>query len=320
LTPALRDRIAVSGSDLDVRLSHWDTTLDLVRHDPWRVLFGTGLGSFPREFYLAEATSTRLAAYRLEREPGDGRAYLALVGGRGMYLDQRVPAAVGEELRLSGLVRASREGSELAVALCEKSFLASVRCAWARAPAGRNWQPFDVRLLLPRAAGARIGPDVPVSLSLHNGASGVRIELTQLSLRGRSTERLDNGSFQHGLDRWLMHSDEHRAWRALNTWVQVAFEQGLLGVLAWLSLGYAIAAAALRTADAAASAAVGAAALAFVAVGCFDTLLDAPRILVLVALIGGAAILAPRRMYSTGAATLHPDPRAGRQANRRQPV
>ncbi len=304
---ALRDRIAVSGSDLDVRLAHWDTTLDLVRHDPWRVLFGTGLGSFPREFYLAEATTTRLAAYRLEREPGDGgRAYLALVGGRGMYLDQRVPAAVGEELRLSGLVHASREGSELAVALCEKSFLASVRCSWARVPADRNWQPFDVRLHLPRAAGSRIGPDAPVSLSLHNGATGVRIELKQLSLRGRSTERLDNGSFEHGLDRWLMHSDEHRAWRALNTWVQVAFEQGLLGVLAWLSLGFAIVVAAVRTGDAAASAAVGAAALAFVAVGCFDTLLDAPRILVLVALIAGAAILVPRGMGPPGAAPMHP--------------
>jgi hypothetical protein len=223
-----------------------------------------------------------------------------------MYLDQRVPAAVGEELRLSGLVHASREGSELAVALCEKSFLASVRCSWAREPADRNWQPFDVRLHLPRAAGSRIGPDAPVSLSLHNGATGVRIELKQLSLRGRSTERLDNGSFEHGLDRWLMHSDEHRAWRALNTWVQVAFEQGLLGVLAWLSLGFAIVVAAVRTGDAAASAAVGAAALAFVAVGCFDTLLDAPRILVLVALIAGAAILVPRGMGPPGAAPMHP--------------
>jgi len=100
---------------------------------------------------------------------------------------------------------------------------------------------------------------------------------------------LTNGAFEQGLDRWLMYSDIHLAWRALNTPVQVFFEQGLLGVMAWLALGIGVLAGAVgrgRTPAAAAAAAVG-----FVIVACFDTLLDAPRIAVLLALVGCSAVL-----------------------------
>jgi hypothetical protein len=183
------------------------------------------------------------------------------------------------------LVRSTRERAELAVGLCEKSFLASVRCNWARVPAGQDWQPFEVPLLLPKTQERRIGPDAPLSLSLHNGAGGTRIEVTQLSLLGGSMGFLDNGSFDRGLDRWLMYSDEHLAWRALNTWVQVAFEQGLVGIVAWMMLALAIVAAAVRRAGAAPLSASLAAAVAIVAVGCFDTLLDAPRMTELLALV-----------------------------------
>jgi hypothetical protein len=207
-----------------------------------------------------------------------------------MYLDQRVAAVAGQELRLRGLVRTTRERAELEVGLCEKSFLASVRCSWARIPASHDWQPFEASLLLPKAQGTRIGPDAPLSLSLHNGAGGTRIEVTQLSLLGGATELLDNGSFERGMDRWLMYSDEHLAWRALNTWVQVGFEQGLVGVLAWMMLALVIIAAAMRRGGAAPLAASVAAAVAVVAVGCFDTLLDAPRVTVLSALVLWLAI------------------------------
>jgi hypothetical protein len=291
---ALRDRLVHSVSDLGFRLAHWQSTLSLIERRPLHVLFGMGMGSFPREFYLAQAPSTPLAAYRLEREPGGTKAFIALVGGRGMYLDQRVTAQRGQELRLRGLVRTGGDHVELAVALCEKSYLASIRCVWARVPAGNDWQPFEAPLYLPKAPGLRIGPEVPLSLSLHNAASGKRIEVTQLSLLGGSAELLENGSFERGLDHWLMHSDEHFAWRSLNTWVQVVFEQGVLGALAWLILGAGFVAAALRHERDVSSVAILAAGVAIVAVGCFDSLLDAPRIVTLVALVAGAAIGPPR--------------------------
>jgi hypothetical protein len=187
-------------------------------------------------------------------------------------------------LLLRGEIRSSHDGAELAVALCEKSFLASVRCDWVNVPARPTWEPFETRLELPETGPLRIGPAAPVSLSLHNRTPGIRIEVTQLSLRDGSTELLANGSFERGLDRWLMHSDVHLAWRALNSAVQIAFEQGLFGVAAWLALGVGAIVAMARSRHGIPVAAA-AAAIAFLAVGCFDTLLDAPRLVVLAAFV-----------------------------------
>jgi hypothetical protein len=286
----LRDRFAASGSDLSVRLAHWRETLDLMRGDPLHVVFGMGLGSFPREFYLAQAVPLRLAAYRLDSEPG-GKAFLSLAGGRAMYLDQRIAATAGRELLLRGQIRASRDRAALEVALCEKSFLASVRCDWASVPAATDWQRFEVRLKLPQAAYPPTGPGAPVSLSLHNVAFGTRIDVAQFSLLEGAAEQLANGAFEQGMDRWLMYSDVHLAWRALNTPVQIVFEQGLLGVLAWLALGLGLAARAVGSTDRSASAAAAAAAaVGFVVVAFFDTLLDSPRVALLVALAGMAPL------------------------------
>jgi hypothetical protein len=289
---SLRDRLAASGSDFGVRLTHWRTTVDLMRRDPLHVLFGMGLGSFPREFYLAQAVTTRLGAYRLDREPSTGRHYLSLAGGRGMYLDQRVQAEPGRSLQLSGQARASSEGAELAVALCEKSFLASVRCDWARVPAGLDWDGFQVMLQLPESQTGPMHRAAPVSLSLHNGLSGTRIDVSQLSLRDGADDLLANGAFERDLDLWLMHSDAHLAWRAHNTWLQVAFEQGLVGVLAWIALA-AIGAGAIARGGTD-SAAAGAGLLAFAVVGMFDTLLDWERLSVLVVLVACTLSVARR--------------------------
>jgi hypothetical protein len=125
---------------------------------------------------------------------------------------------------------------------------------------------------------------VPVSLSLHNSSPGTRIEVTQLSLRDGSAELLANGSFERGLDRWLMHSDIHLAWRALNSPVQIVFEQGLFGLAAWVALAAGAIVAVVHSAGGIPVAAAAAAA-AFLAVGCFDTLLDAPRLVVLATLV-----------------------------------
>lgn len=296
---SLRDRLAASGSDLGVRLAHWRTTVDLMRRDPLHVLFGMGLGSFPREFYISQAATTRLAAYRLDREPGTGRHFLSLVGGRGMYLDQRVEAEPGRSLRLRGQARASAGGAELAVGLCEKSFLASVRCDWARVPAGLDWDGFEVALRLPESRADSMRRAVPVSLSLHNGGSGTRIDVTQLSLRDGSEERLANGSFDQGLDHWLMHSDAHLAWRAHNTWLQIAFEQGIVGVLAWLSIAV-VGAGAIARGRTNSAAAAGAGLVAFAAVGMFDTLLDWERTTMLVALVAGTLSVARNSASGVG--------------------
>ena len=113
------------------------------------------------------------------------------------------------------------------------------------------------------------------------------MEVTGLSLVDGQDELLGNGSFRHGLDRWFVTSDVHLAWRVLDTPLQVAFEQGALGILAWLALGVAAIAVVLQSsASPGTTAAFVAAMVGFLAVGCFDSLLDSPRIILLLGLIG----------------------------------
>jgi len=268
--------------------------------DALQIVFGMGLGSFPREFYLAEASRLKLPSYRVEQQVGAGRQYLSLYGGKGMYLDQRIDAVAGRELRLRGQIRASNDNGRLSASLCDKSFLESVRCESAEVFSGADWQPFEMRLALPGGERDRFGVPAPMSLSLHNGAFGTRIDVTQLSLSDAERELLGNGSFEHGMDRWFMFSDVHLSWRALSTWVQVFFEQGVLGLAAWLAVGVAVLAAALnRRAAPATAAALLASVAGTLLTWSFDSLLDSPRILILVALI--AATSAIGSSYPAGA-------------------
>jgi hypothetical protein len=283
----LPERLAASDADFAVRVAHWNDAIDLVRPDALPILFGMGLGSFPREFYLANAGTQQLPAYRLERDAGAERTYLALAGGRGMYMDQRIAATAGSELRLRGQIRSPEGGGTLSISLCEKSFLNSIGCSSEAVSAGLTWQPFEVRLASPQRAGARLALMAPISLSLHNGTFGSRVEVTQLSLVEARADLLSNGSFEQGLDHWFVASDMHLAWKVKNTPLQIALEQGALGILAWLVLGVAAIAVVLRpSASPGATAAFAAAMIGFAVVGCFDSLLDSPRVILLIALIG----------------------------------
>jgi hypothetical protein len=142
---------------------------------------------------------------------------------------------------------------------------------------------------------SRLAPAAPLSLSLHNAAYGTRVEVTRLSLVDAGAELLSNGSFEHGLDRWFMTSDVHLAWRTLNTAVEIVFEQGALGILAWLALGLATVTLVLGSRGfPAATAAFAAAATGFVAIGCFDSLLDSPRMILLVGFVWAVALFSSR--------------------------
>ena len=290
---SLGGRLAMSNSDLSLRAAHWKDTVDLMRSDALHVVLGMGLGSFPREFYLAQAWTQQLPGYRLEQDAGSTPRYLVLTGGRGMYMDQRVAVRPGSELRLRGQIRSPQAGASLSISLCEKSLLNSVGCDEAAVPAGPTWQPFEVHLSPPQRAQIPLAPTAPLALSLHNGNFGSRVEVTQLSLLDGQADLLRNGSFEHGLDRWFVASDVHLAWRVLNTPLQIAFEQGVLGILAWLAMCVAAIAVVRRPSTLpSVTAAFAAAMLGLLVVGCFDSLLDSPRVILLIALIWAAGLYA----------------------------
>jgi hypothetical protein len=285
----LRDRLAGSRQDMSVRVEHWKETLRILDLTPAHVLLGRGLGRFPREFYLTDAVPEHLPGYSLGRDPVRG-PFLVLTGGKGMYMDQRVDVPPGVSLRLTGVARSST-GGQLGVSLCRKSMLNSIACSDHSVPVGIDWNPFELTLVAPTVAGGRLLLQAS-SLSLRNEAFGSRIEVTQLALLHDGSDILANGDFRQGLDRWFVSSDVHLAWRALNTPLQVLFEQGLLGWFAWAAmLGWALVLVRGPTSSRATTVAFAASTAGLLVVGAFDTVLDSPRIVLLLGLVWTTALL-----------------------------
>jgi O-antigen ligase len=124
-----------------------------------------------------------------------------------------------------------------------------------------------------------------VQFSLYNPVPGTVVEVDQVRLLdARGQDLLRNGDFAQGGDFWFFKSGDHLFWHAKNLWVHLLFEQGWLGVvsftliliLALVRLGRAMARGALQSTVLLAS--IG----AWIMVGGVDSLVDAPRLALLV--------------------------------------
>jgi hypothetical protein len=291
---SLRERWATIDSDLSVRLEHWRTLAGLFRPSALHAAAGMGLGSLPREYYIARVHEESLPSIYLNLDRATHEPYLRLTGGRGLFLDQRISATGGEMLHLSARIRSSSR-AHLGVGLCEKSFLESVRCVWEQLPTSEEWRNIGINLTLPPTTNLAEAIR-PRALSLHNGTAGKAIDVAFVSLVGNNGELLRNGQFGDGLDRWFFTSDQHLAWHAKNLLLQVCFEQGFMGILAWIAMAWAIFA---STAKARCSCAVQAAAVAavlgFGVLGLFDSVIDTPRLALLFLLVCGVCLVGCRQ-------------------------
>ncbi|MFP5462370.1 MAG: VanZ family protein [Gammaproteobacteria bacterium] len=319
LSPLLLSRFASSLQDLPVRLAHWDRTLRMIEPDAVGLLLGAGLGSYPRLHYLNHAIEDRLPAYMRAPAVAGVPARLVLTGGGGLYLDQRLRERPDGVLSLQGRVRALGEAGRLNAALCVKSMMYSMGCRWAAVEAGAKWREFTVEVQAPGPVRGVGWLPAPVSLSLHNASFGAGLEISGLSLRDGGVDLLYNGSFDHGLDGWFMTSDTHLAWRTHNVAVQTLFEQGLLGLFAAAMLLLAIARGLGRLRGAggepALRAAITASLTGLLVIGAFDSPLDWPRLVALLALCMAPALLARRGCGGAGFRVRGPIPPRGRRSS-----
>jgi hypothetical protein len=148
---------------------------------------------------------------------------------------------------------------------------------------GGAWRRFSAGFTT-RAQGQGLVPR-PLKLSLFAQSDGSRIDVDDLSLRGADgRELLRNGSLGAGTDFWFFSGDNHLPWHLENTWLQVGFEQGALGLAGFAGLVLCAAAALwrrLRAGDPFAPA-LAAALAGFLPLSLLDSLFDFPRISLLV--------------------------------------
>jgi hypothetical protein len=248
-------------------------------------LFGQGLGTLPAT-NLASQLPDKAGSYRYASEGGN--AYLALNSAGTLYMAQRVAPHPAETLRLEISVRAPSTQAGLEASLCEKILFNSRQCKWLKVDVKAGdpeWQHTTQTFNTGEVGSGNGLTRRPVQFSLYNPAPGTVVEVDNVRLLdARGQDLLRNGDFSKGGDFWFFKSGDHLFWHAKNLWVHLLFEQGWLGVtlfslimmLALVRLMRAVGQGGLEATVL--LAAVG----AWVIVGMVDSLVDAPRLALLV--------------------------------------
>jgi hypothetical protein len=234
----VEQRLAQVRSDLDTRISHWSLAKDLALADGGNNWWGQGLGSFPRAFLFGNPAGLIPENFSVVADREGGR--LVLGGGDSLYINQRVGLPRDTDYRLQLQARAT-DGAALAVFVCEKHLRYSYGCVsrGMRVPAATEhgaWNRLEWRFTLPdddRIPGLR--RSMTLALAYHKGDGP--IEITGLRLVDEDgREYLRNGDFSQGMDHWYMSSDNLLPWRIENQWLQIWFELGWFGLLAFVLL------------------------------------------------------------------------------------
>ncbi len=295
----MANRFRTMAPDLATRLSNWAGGLELRANDPVSVVFGAGIGSFPRLALAARGEIDGLSDFQASHQGRD--TFLTLHNRRPIYFSQKVPLIPGRPYIVSLRAKLQR-GERLGVALCERVLLYSDNCAtttFSLTP-GAAWAPFSspISVTDPNWDRGPFWPRRQIDLVLLPPA-GTTLEVTDVHLRDEAgTDIVANHAFAQGTARWYFTDDDHLAWRMKDQYLMSWFETGAFGLFASCLLFLAALATALRTVragDRVAACLVGSlAAIAMSSV--FDTVFESPRLATLIYLVLGMAIISGRRM------------------------
>lgn len=285
-----QQRIATVGKDFVVRQSHWEDAYD-IRQKSWgALLFGTGLGRYPAEHYLFSGEKGRAGTYQLRTE--NGNTFLTLTAGAPLYVEQMVDIEPRGTYVLKLDIRSATAKGRVDLSLCEKWMLASANCDWKTLTLGAadTWTPIQLQLSSTPFSDKPWYAERPIRFTVHSPTLQTRrIDVDNIrleTLHGKNL--LANGDFSQEFDHWFFTVDNHLQWHAKSLPVSVWFDQGMLGVLAFGLFALIACQRATRLAwQGNPHATAGLAAfVAFLTVGLFDTLIDTPRFLFLLLLLG----------------------------------
>lgn len=238
----IQHRFSLVEQDKKIRGDHWHDAVNMMDQNFLTKLFGMGLGSYPRTYFLLNSENTIPATYKIESENGNN--YLRLRGGDSLYFGQYINIEPNTEYRLSVDLRGEHDRLGLAIPICEKSLQYSFRCSSITMnlkSVTDHWQTIE-QTINTREVGAK---DIagglfsrPVQLALYNGnGPGKVVDVDNLRLIEASGKNLiANGDFSAGTDFWFFSTEKHHPWHILNLWVHILFDQGWLGLLAFALL------------------------------------------------------------------------------------
>jgi len=279
-----QQRFSQTAEDAQTRLTHWSDSLAMTDAGWSTAMFGMGLGSFPRVFLERGAIEDRPGTYGFVASR-TGQA-LRLGTGATLYYAQRAAIQPVTTYRLLIDARAEGQTTRIDTPICEKQMLNSRRCVWSsfEVPGDGVWRRYQREINSGELGGGGPLGHLPTEFVLGNLGKGGLLEIDNVQLLdGDGQNLLCNGNFEAAGDCWFFKTHSHLPWHIKNVWVHVVFEQGWLGLAAFLALTVLALA---RTAKAAWQGqtlawVLLASLVGMLSIGVFDSLLDTPRLAML---------------------------------------
>ncbi|WP_031432751.1 VanZ family protein [Methylomarinum vadi] len=238
----IQKRFDQSIDEANIRSSHWKHAIHMMDNDFFTYLFGMGLGSFPRTYFWKTFDQTP-ATFSIQNNAEN--SFLELRGGAPLYIEQKIPLKAYTHYQLQFDFR-TEQINGLNVQLCEKAIHHSFDCRTfhlrEEQSTHREWQQFSQVF-----NSGKLGESdnnvfanlstKPVKLVFNYTDKNNTVELKNIFLISTDGKKLImNGNFANGMDHWFFTTDKLKPWRTENQWIQILFEQGSLGLLAFISL------------------------------------------------------------------------------------
>ncbi|MBL8419483.1 MAG: hypothetical protein JNK92_02500 [Dechloromonas sp.] len=186
--------------------------------------------------------------------------------------------------------RSAKRDSQVTVSICEKWLLTSANCGSAsyRFNGDGNWQTVKMRI-----PSGNVGQEPwyarrPTKFSITNTSLMATVDIDDIRLTSDVGQDLvANGDFSKKLDRWFFAVDNDLPWHIWSLPLQILFDQGWLGVIAF---GLFVVPGLWRAGQQAWRGNIVAGVLlasgaGFVVIGTVDSLVDSPRLLLLFLLV-----------------------------------
>lgn len=292
-------RFAMTGSDLSVRLAHWADALAIRDSGIVAETLGSGLGRYP-EIHLWRSSETKASSFQLMRETN--ALFLRLGTGSPSYIEQVVDLRPNRQYMVEMDIRSSEVGARATILLCEKWLLTSANCikTHAEVQASSNWEHVSVQLDSGQLSATPWPFKRPIKLSIIN-ESAESIDIDNVRLIDESGSNLiANHDFSAGMDRWFFSVDLDLPWHVWSLPVAILFDLGWIGVLLLAVLAAAALSRMLGIAQQGnmMAAAAFSASLGILPMGLMDTIIDAPRLSLLLILLmaaGSTRLLPPSK-------------------------
>lgn len=208
----------------------------------YHALLGNGVGTFPASSIRRYPEKLRqLGGFDVARK--GSRNVLLLGGSPGLTLGQRVPVEPFTDYTLNVHLRAESP-ARLVVGLCERNVAyarhSAPDCLAHSLPLQATdgaIEHYTLQLNSQHIGEGGIVSRWPTLLTLQYEGAETPVEIDAVDLSADDTRLLRNGSFREGLDYWFFYSDViHRPWHAGNSYLQLWFESGWLGLGLFLAL------------------------------------------------------------------------------------